>query len=573
MFSFLPLSPAVVGLFLPNGGADERSTFALSLALWAFWLAVWGRPLRGCVAATPLLLTTPVVNYLMLTYHQQLSPQVVGIVLETNIEESMQYLHGLWLFAILSYLSTIAVCGVALYLMRRYEVPWQPRWRIVALLGAPSIIGALHFVYQPLETVASWIEPATNPFRTTPWPLELDSARLSAPFGVILQIIDGVDAERKIAESARLNESFRFGSHQVIHSADRQVYVLVIGESARADRWSVNGYSRPTSPRLQQQSNFVSFSNVITVASWTRVSVPVIVTRKPALTALDPQFPERSLVSAFREAGFATYWMSTQAPLGKFDASFAVYANEADHVTYFNITGAFSESPPDGVMLEPLKRNLANSNESRQLIVIHTLGSHMEYRRRYPAGFDVFKSTTDRNHPSPLHDVAYAIQQNNAYDNSILYTDYFLSEVIAAVKASGRPLATVLYVSDHGEDLYDDGCEYTGHGRMTTTDLRVPLFFWYSDAFQQQFPEKVAALKSRTNEPLTTESIFPLMLDTATIEFPTEDPTRSVMSPSFAHSTRIVRSPNGGAIDFDHAHKNNQCELESPTALHGSPFR
>ena len=92
---------------------------------------------------------------------------------------------------------------------------------------------------------------------------------------------------------------------------------------------------------------------------------------------------------------------------------------------------------------------------------------------------------------------------------------------------------------------------------MPRTECR--LFFWYSDAYQQMFPDKVATLRRYREEPLTTESVFPLMLDSTETG---EDPTRSVMSTSFARpARRLVRSLGGDTIDFDHAHSNGSYQL------------
>ena len=213
-------------------------------------------------------------------------------------------------------------------------------------------------------------------------------------------------------------------------------------------------------------------------------------------------------------------------------------------------------------MIEPLKRILANPAERRQLVVVHTLGSHMEYRRRYPDEFDVFKPSLTRTDPQLWHDQAFKDKLSNTYDNSILYTDYFLSEVLAALKASGRPLAAMLYVSDHGEDLNDGGCDHRGHGLATPAGLRIPLFFWYSDAYQQTLAAKVAQLQRHRNEPLTNEAVFPLLLDAAEIHFSGEDLSRSVMSVSFVRpAKRIVYSISPGAVDFDRAHLNKECVL------------
>lgn len=561
LFSSLVLIPSVAALIVSDAPtAQSFSDLALSVVLWVFWLALWQTPRHACLVATPLLIVTPVTFYLLLSYHSPLNSAVIGIILETNVEESSQYLRGLWLPVACSYAILTAATWLAFRLLARHEVPWQRRYRILALLLAPMIFVALHLVYQPLETAGADLLPTADAYRVTQWPQEIESARLTSPFGVLLQVADAVEGEHKIMAAGRARAAYRFGAHQTLDNAERQVYVLVIGESARKDRWSINGYERPTSPHLQRETNLVSFGDVVTVVPATRVSVPIILTR--ASSQHTGQLREPSLVSAFREAGFATYWLSTQAPVGSFDASFSTFARESDHVTYYNVTGGWSDTPPDGIMIEPLKRILANSAEGRQLVVIHTLGSHMQYRRRYPDEFDVFKPSLSRTDPQLLHDRAYEDSLSNTYDNSILYTDYFLSEVLAALKASGRPLAAMLYVSDHGEDLNDGGCSNRGHGLATIAGLRVPLFFWYSDAYKQTFAAKVAQLQQHRNEPLTNESVFPLLLDAAEIHFASEDLSRSVMSASFVRpAKRTVYSIGPGAIDFDRAHLNEECVL------------
>jgi len=566
LFTSLLLIPAVAAPVLAHVPlAGSFSALALSIVLWVFWLALWPKPRQACLAATPLLIVTPVTMYLLLAYHCLLNPAMLGVILETNIEESKQYLRALWLPIILSYGSLIAIAYLAFHLMAQYEVQWQRRYRLLSLFATPVIFAALHLAYAPLAAAAAKLAASdNNPYSTTLYPFELESARFSSPFGVILQVADTVESERTITAAAAAREAFRFGAHQTFDTADRQVYVLVIGESARKDRWSIYGYTRPTSPRLQREANLVSFGDVVTVAPETRISVPVILTRKTSAQATHWEFAERSLVGAFREAGFTTYWLSTQAPLGTWDASFSIYAKEAEHIAYYNITGGMKDTPPDGVMLEPLKRILAKTAEGRQLIVIHTVGSHLEYWHRYPDEFDVFKPSLEKDYPQLLRDQAYKDKLNNAYDNSILYTDYFLSEVIAAIKASGRPLAAVVYVADHGEDLYDGGCNNWGHGKSTTAALRIPLFFWSSEVYQQRFAAKMEQLSQHRNEPLTTESIFPLLMDTAEIHFPSESLTKSVMSASFVRpSSRIVHPVNFGDMDFDHAHLTSTCELRN----------
>ena len=562
-FSALILAPAILSLWCePTPIEDRLQACAYSIVLWTVWLAIWGSSYRACLAATPLLIITPVAVYLLLAYHSQPTPAVIGIIAETDFEESSQFLRGLWLPVALAYGLTAATAIIALRLMHRQDILWRHRSRWWVLIMAPSAWCALFLLYQRQEAIAADLRPPSDPFRIAPEPLAIENLRNALPFGVVLELSDYLAGERNIAVAERALAGFRFGARQSLSTSDRQVYILVIGESARRDRWSLYGYARATSPQLQQESNLVSYSNVVTVATATRISVPVMLTRKPAEQALNSVFSERSLVSAFKEAGFTTYWLSTQAPVGLFDAPIAMYAKESDHLAYFNKGGGLGLTPPDGVMIDSLKRDLATASEARQLIVIHTLGSHYDYRFRYPPAFDIFKPSPSADEPGSLHDAAFRIKLDNAYDNSILYTDYFLSEVIAAVKHSDRPLAAMLYLSDHGEDLFDLACGEAGHGRATLTSYRIPFLFWYSDGYQRTFPRKIELLREHRDEPLTTQSVFPTMLDAADIHFGSEDLSRSLVSAAFTIHPRIVTTFTK-AIDFDRAHLNKSCELEN----------
>jgi len=135
-----------------------------------------------------------------------------------------------------------------------------------------------------------------------------------------------------------------------------------------------------------------------------------------------------------------------------------------------------------------------------------------------------------------------------------------LSRAIAQLKASGRPVTALLYVSDHGEDLFDQQCRFSGHGRSTTAGFRVPMLFWYSDGYAQRLAGKVEALRRNRMARMTTENVFPTLVDGAGIRFPSQDLTRSAASDSLREHRRLVASLSG-SIDFDRARRNDNCEL------------
>ena len=134
-----------------------------------------------------------------------------------------------------------------------------------------------------------------------------------------------------------------------------ETVVLVLGESSRFDRWSLNGYARDTNPLLAKEANLVTLPDVITAVSATRLSVPVIISRKPAMQSLKDGFAEKSFLTAYKEAGFKTFWLSNQISFGKFDTPVSVFAKEADVIQFLNLGGFTNNSNFDEVLFDPLQ--------------------------------------------------------------------------------------------------------------------------------------------------------------------------------------------------------------------------
>ncbi len=295
--------------------------------------------------------------------------------------------------------------------------------------------------------------------------------------------------------------------------AQRQVFVLVIGETLRPDRLQLNGYNRATTPRLAGTKNVISFTDMVSPWAWTRMSVPVILSRKNATD--QRYFPtETSLVAAFKEAGFSTTWLSTQSPLGVHDSSIALHASEAEQVQYLNPVGYKKEGFYDDILLPAFERVL-QQNEAKQLIVLHTLGSHFSYADRYPDAFDLF-TPSGKVELISMHDQKSKTLLNNAYDNSVAYTDFFLFNLIKQLEQT-QSISSLFYVSDHGENIFDGQCGKSGHGHNTERDYRVASILWTSDTYNLQYPQKKALAEQRREQPLMTSSVFHSLLDLADI--------------------------------------------------------
>jgi len=199
----------------------------------------------------------------------------------------------------------------------------------------------------------------------------------------------------------------------------------------------------------------------------TAQSVPLMITRKPV--ASTELWGERSIVAAFREAGFGTWWISNQQTAGIHDLQIASYAREAEHVVWANVTEFQSRGVEDGALLAPVRQALAAPN-AQKFIVVHLMGSHFKYDERYPPAAAYFKGAQGEQ------------AQIDAYDNSIRFTDFVLDALMAQLDASGVP-AVLVYASDHGQLIAGDATagksfSLRWHGYGSEWDVQASALVW-----------------------------------------------------------------------------------------------
>ena len=386
-------------------------------------------------------------------------------------------------------------------------------------------------------------------------PIDFDTFSNSWPFGLMARGVDFYKERQYLAKLGESSRSFSFGAHQAENNSTPEIVVMVIGESSRYDRWSLNGYERDTNPLLKQESHLVTLPDLITSVSATRLSVPVIISRKPATQSLKDGFSEKSFLTAYKEAGFKTYWISNQISFGQFDTPVSVFAKEADVVQFMNLGGFTNNSNFDQILLEPLKNAMADP-APKKLIVLHTLGSHWNYSQRYPKSFDHWQPSLFGVADPAYTDTRIKPQMNNSYDSTILYTDWFLAHVIDALRDS-QQLTSMVYVADHGQTLYDGSCNLAFHGHNTQFEFHVPALVWYSDQYQERYPDKVKQLLRHRKARLATENIFHTLLDMGDIHYPSEHLDWSFVNQQFKQHKRYVDSY--GWTNYDNAIIKGDC--------------
>jgi heptose-I-phosphate ethanolaminephosphotransferase len=364
----------------------------------------------------------------------------------------------------------------------------------------------------------------------------------SSPFGIFSQ---SYLTFRTMQEESRLRElakSFDFSASRLVTPAAPETYVLVVGESARRHNFGLYGYGRDTTPLLAQTANLLAFQNVVTQVAQTQLSVPLIITRGSIENQLRAA-REKSIITLFRDVGFRTYWLSSQQREIAM-AAISHYTDEADVVRFF-------ERQHDTVLINAMRDIFAREGDrvQKRFCILHMLGSHFNLTSRYPREFARYPDGLGSGMFSGTSASVSNTELINAYDNTILYTDYVLSQLIALLREQPG-LKTFLYVSDHGDNLRDDERNLFGHAHNNEYDLPIPLLFWYSDEYAQQFPGKIAAARLNLAHPLTTRSIFYSLTQMAAITLDDPDLSQlSVFSTQLHHPRRMVGQPT--PFDFD----------------------
>lgn len=319
------------------------------------------------------------------------------------------------------------------------------------------------------------------------------------PLNAFYNLCLAVDRYRSGAAYPASADGFAF--HAVANDSVPSLTVIVIGETSRAANWQLMGYGRPTTPRLAATEGLVPFPRALTQSNTTHKSVPLMLSHLAAGAVSDSIYKVKSIITAFSEAGASTAFVSNQARSGGMIDAFGA---EADTVIF--LADRIREGRTDLDILPVADSLIASLTSGRSaLMVIHTYGSHYCYNDRYPRSMATFRPD------GPLEaEASFRQALINAYDNTIRLTDLFISSLIEMMEHRGLN-ASLIYTSDHGEDIFDDSRNLFLHASPVPSfaQLHVPLVIWMSDAYRSRYPDRYAALQANSRLPVATSTALP----------------------------------------------------------------
>jgi lipid A ethanolaminephosphotransferase len=312
------------------------------------------------------------------------------------------------------------------------------------------------------------------------------------------------------------------------------LFVVVVGETVRADHFGLNGYERQTTPELAKL-NVLNFSDVTSCGTSTEVSLPCMFSRWGRANYNEKRIrSEQSVLNVLARLGVNVLWRDNQAGCKGVCVGDGIRMDDLPAAPVAELCKA--GRCYDEVLLHNLKDRLA-ANTGSSLVVLHQLGNHgPAYFSRYPPQFKRFTPTCDT---AELRECSRETIVNS-YDNAILYTDYVLSQAIEFLKQmSDRFDTALLYVSDHGESLGDHGLYLHGmpYAIAPAEQTHVPMVIWTSPQFASSFGINESCMRDRAQQPASHDNLFHTLLGVFGVQTSEYDRSKDLLAACEGHQS------------------------------------
>ncbi len=326
------------------------------------------------------------------------------------------------------------------------------------------------------------------------------------------------------------SEHFVFNAQRDSILAENEIYVLALGESCRYANFSLNGTYRETTPCLARTSNITLYNDYYSAATLTMYSVPQILTRATP-DQFELCYKEKSIIQAFAECDFYTIVIAHKDN---------ILSKETNHL--LRGVDSLVVVPHDSII--PIMVDSLASIHPRTFFVLQFLGNHGPYINYTPA-FDKYHPNINDEGISPTDSLANV----NAYDNTILYTDYLLHQIIQSIDKKDV-VSSLMFVPDHGEMITNNGCFHGGHCKPYRNEYHVPLVIWNNTAWIEHNTSKHHTMRNNINQPINGDNIFYSVCDMANISLPAHETLSaisemSIFSDSLSLRHRLILLVNG----------------------------
>lgn len=487
MLALTPYTGIKAGLFV-------AASVGVVTALYAFIFQLLSWKWTAKLLAIALVFIGGFAAYAVNTLGVWITSDQIQNLMQTNFSEA----RDTWSWRLLIWMAGMVLLPILVILMTKIKsesIPRQLFKKLIASVVSLSLVGGLLFVFY-VDFAAIFRENRDIKGMISPQNMIASSVsyyKKKAPKQNLPLVHYGEDAQRTQAAQGL-----------------PKLMVLVVGETARAENFSLNGYAKETNPKLAKQ-NIINFSQVSSCGTATAVSVPCMFSGMPR-EDYDEQLAihREGLLDIAKRAGYQVTWIDNNSGC----------KGTCDRVEQFKIPEPIQQKwckdgeCLDDILIDSLKAYLATipkDDTQPRLIVLHQMGSHgPAYYERIPPAFRVFKPTCDTNAIQGCTQEALI----NSYDNTLLYTDYVLDSLIETLKNTTQYQTGLWYLSDHGESTGESGMYLHGapYAIAPTQQTHVPMLMWFSSAWQQQANKQMTCLAQQSKNKLSQDNLFPTLL-------------------------------------------------------------
>jgi len=282
-------------------------------------------------------------------------------------------------------------------------------------------------------------------------------------------IVRGVYGYFKLQKSVEFNANI--SKQNIKIKSDNEVLVVILGESTTSQHMQIYGYWRETTPLLYSiKDSLFIYNNVISTDIITTKSVPKIIS---SIDNDKSDLVSTNIIEVFNKAGYKTFWLSNQRPIGYYDNQISKIASVSSYLKFFNHESEVKTTSYDQVLLPEFNRIL--KGKGKKVIFIRLIGTHFDYNKRYPSNYNKFLSGAKATKKERII---------NYYDNAVLYNDFVIYSFIEELKKHNKKSA-LLYLSDHGENVYDN-TDFFGRSEtiLRKSMFEIPFLVWVSKNFE-----------------------------------------------------------------------------------------
>ncbi|MCF7555511.1 phosphoethanolamine transferase [Pseudomonas petrae] len=451
---------------------------AITLLLTPFSFRPTLKPVLSLVA-----LCSAAAAYFMNTYGISIDTTMMQNVLETNPGEAKALLSG----TLFLYLGLLGVLPIALI----WRLPVTYR-RVL-----PGLVNKVLVCVGCLLVVAA----AVGPFYSTYAPIFRDEDKLTHfinPTNYLYAVGKLTKQTVAIKETLKIQTVGADAalSPQAQQRPKKSLMIFVVGETARADHFSLNGYGRETNPELKQQ-DILNFTHVASCGTSTAVSVPCMFSKFPRSDYSDKKGKTyEGLLDMLQRAGLKVVWLDNNSDC----KGTCLRVPHSDIPKNQPSPFCDGQNCLDESLLVGLQ-DYIDSLQDNAIIVLHSDGSHgPEYYDRYPKTLERFTPVC---HTNQLGSCT-TDELKNVYDNTILYTDHFLSQTIELLKRNQDKVdASMIYVSDHGESLGENGIylHAAPYAIAPAAQTHVPMVMWFGHSTLEDASVDRSCLAAKQDQP------------------------------------------------------------------------